>query len=677
MRGVFVNGLDAYFWPIAFGGIICIILEIGLAISTRSLVGFSMVVLSAIGFTISLNVTRQAGLCPADDGKTAGWLETQLAIGTLLVGAGIGGLSYVVLATPNRADLHFLCFGIAVATLGITNGAGASRPWIVALEAVLVTAPPIAAFMLHWDGWIASAAASGLGAYGIISWVTARNSYQVQVESIVARDEQRAERARLEAAVVQMPYALVILDRKDKVIMMNDRCAALLGYDQLTPDLSMPFAEVLSRAPSLALETDAARQVFTRRAYALRDAGKAFDIVVRLAGDKVLDMQAEPIAGKGWVVVMRDTTGERAALAELNREARRCPLSGLPNRRAFMEELESRCRRADLAAQPFVLLLVDLDSFKLINDHYGHSVGDRVISGVAIRLRTAAPDLFVARLGGDEFAILANIGDEPAARAIADALTAAVERPMGIDDNVITVGMAAGIALVPGVEPVALDLLRAADLALLTAKSAGQPNAVVFQPRLLDEAEARSNTEVRVSAAIRSGAIDVAYQPIVDMRARRVTGIEALARWRPDEQERIPTDRLVATAEAKGLSVELHRVVLGQAALVAAQQSMPLSLWLNVSALDLHNVGLADELATTLAAAGLPPTRLVVEITETSLMTDFSVGLETLTRLRASGVRIAMDDFGAGFSSLDRLRKLPLDELKISGTLISGTGNDS
>jgi diguanylate cyclase (GGDEF)-like protein len=635
-----------------------------------------MVIVAMVGFIVSLDVTRDASLFdPAAEPEGLD-LDRRLAIGTILVGAGIGGIAYTVLSVPGRPELHLLVFGIAIATLGITNGAGASRPRIIALEAALVTLPIIYTFFAHWEGWTARGAAIGIAIYGLISSVTARNSYLVQVESIVARDEQRAERARLEAAVGHMPHGLVVLDNRDHAILMNERCAAILGFDRDGASEPRSFVEAMAALPIVGLDSEQRRQAFIKRISALRDAGVPFDSVLRLANDKVVDIQAEPVPGKGWVVVMRDTTGERAALAELNREARRCPLSGLPNRRAFMEELEARCSRSNFAANPLALLLVDLDSFKLINDHYGHSTGDKVISGVALRLRTAVQGLFVARLGGDEFAILADVADEAAAMAIAAELSAAVERPMSIGIDVLNVGMAAGIALVPGVEPHPVDLMRAADLALLVAKASTTAKAVVFDPRFLAEAEARSDTEVRVTAAIRAGQLNVAYQPIVDLRTRRVTGIEALARWRPDGKEAISTEKLVTTAEGKGLSIDLRRVIVGQAAQVVARASSPAALWLNVSALDIHQDTLVEELAATLAAVGLPMSRLVVEITETSLMTDMSAGLESLTKLRALGSRIAMDDFGAGFSSLSRLRRLPLDELKISGTLIAGAGTD-
>ena len=677
LRGLFINNLGSYFWPIIVGGLVCLALELGLAIQLGGKVPLVAVAVAAVGFMLSLNVIWAARTRSLSDDAQINRLEMAFSMATVLVGAGVGAMTFLVLTGPHRPEMHLLAFGIAIATLGITNGAGASRPVIVAIEALCIAVPSIAAFLLAWDGWVAAAAATGVAAYAVISTVTARKCYFVQVESITARDEQRAERARLEAAMVHLPHGLVMLDRTDRVMAMNDRCRVMLGYDTNAMPLGENFATVVANAPNVALSTPAARDAFLERAAVLRMAGQPFDTVMRLADERVIDIQAELIPDKGWVVVLRDTTGERAALAELSREARRCPLSGLPNRRAFMEELDERCARADIAANPFSLIFVDLDDFKMINDRYGHSMGDRVITAMAIRLRTALPGLFVARLGGDEFAVLVDCADADASVRVAEALASTTAQPLTMGDIVLNVELAAGIAQVPDVAPVPFDLMRAADLALLSGKRGHGRSIVVFEPRLLIEAEERSSTEVRVSAAIRSGQVDVAYQPIVDLRTRRVSGIEALSRWRDDGEERISTDRLIRTAQNKGLLVDLRRVVVAQAAAVAARQPAPISLWINVSALDMQSNILAPELADALATAGLSPTRLVVEITETSLMTDMSAGLESMQRLRAMGIRVAMDDFGAGFSSLDRLRRLPLDELKISGTLISGSSDDA
>jgi len=677
LRGLFINGLGSFFWPIIIGGVVCTTLELGLALELGGPLPLVMVAITAIGFFLGVSAVGKSRDGEFVVQEQIERLETSFSLSTVLVGTGVGGVTFLVLSGSSQAEMHLLAFGVAIATLGITNGAGASKPAIVAIEAICIAVPSIAAFLIHLNRWTAVAAALGIATYALISTVTARKAYLVQVDSIMARDEQRAERARMEAAMVHLPHGLVMLDRDDKVVVINDRCRALLGYGaaSLPPDAS--FGQVMVNAPNIALETPAERETFLQRAAMLGLAGQTFDTVIRLVDDRVIDIQVQRIPDTGWVVVMRDTTGERAALAELNREARRCMLSGLPNRRAFMEELDARCTRDDIATNPFALILVDLDDFKLVNDRYGHSTGDRVIAAMALRLRTALPGLFVARLGGDEFAVLVDTADAAAAVRVAEALARTTVQPLTLGDIVLNIELAAGIAQVPAVAPLPFDLMRAADLALLAAKRGTGRAIVVFEPRLLSEAEERSSTEVRVSAAIRSSRIDVAYQPIVDLRTRRVSGIEALARWRDDGEEAISTERLIRTAQNKGLLVDLRRVVVAQAASVAARQPMPVSLWINVSAFDMQSSALAPELADALATAGLSPTRLVVEITETSLMTDMSAGLDSMQRLRAMGIRVAMDDFGAGFSSLDRLRRLPLDELKISGTLIAGSAADA
>jgi diguanylate cyclase (GGDEF)-like protein len=677
LRGQFINSLAVYLWPIIVGGLICTALELWLAYEVGGLLPVFMVAVTAIGFLLTINIilTTRGGY-PTEPDRIKR-LETGFSLATVLVGAGVGGMTYLVLAGPTRPETHLLAFGIAIATLGVANVAGVSRPRTVAIEAMCIALPTIAAFMLHWDGWTAAAAALGIASYAVISTITARNAYLVQVESITARAEMRAGRALLEAAIVHMPHGLVMLDRDDRVLVMNGYCRTLLGYDETMLPKGAIFGRIMADAPNLGFQTEGQKEIFLQRSKIMQAAAQPFETVMRLTDDRVIDVQAEMIPDKGWVVLMRNTTHERAALAELSREARRCMLSGLPNRRAFMEELEDRCARGDTVANPFSLILVDLDDFKLINDRYGHATGDKVLAVMALRLRTALPGLFVARLGGDEFAVLVDSADAAAAVRVAEALANTTVQPLVLGDIVLNVDLAAGIAQVPDVAAVPFDLMRAADLALLAGKHGPARSIVVFEPWLLSEAEERSGTEARVSAAIRGRCIDVAYQPIIDLRTRRVAGIEALARWRDDGEAAISTERLIRTALNKGLLVDLRRIVVAEAAAVAARQLTPVSLWINVSALDIQSNNLAPELADTLATAGLSPTRLVVEITETSLMTDVAAGLETMQRLRAMGIRVAMDDFGAGFSSLDRLRRLPLDELKISGTLMTGSAGDA
>jgi diguanylate cyclase (GGDEF)-like protein len=385
----------------------------------------------------------------------------------------------------------------------------------------------------------------------------------------------------------------------------------------------------------------------------------------------VIDIEGQPVPDGGWVVVIRDTTGERAAMAELNREARRCPLTGLANRRAFMEELERRCLAA--GDRHFALVLVDLDGFKQVNDRHGHPVGDRVITRVGYRLRTALPGLFVARLGGDEFAVLADLADQPDVLALASKLGDVVQQPAQFGDAHVQLGAAIGVALAPRDGRDSGALLRAADLALLSAKTNAGSSIVLFESALAEAAAVRLDEEARVQAALRSGAIDVAYQPLVDLATGRVIGIEALARWPGWANETLAAQRIVAIAEARGQIAVLRRLVLARALPVLSGLPATVSLWLNISVADLATPGFAEELMAAMLAAGIAPQRLVLEITETGLMTGEDGSASVLAALRARGVRVAMDDFGAGFSSLARLAQMPLDVIKISSALIAGS----
>lgn len=677
LRGQFIAGLADNFWAAVGGGIVCTALVFLLARMLGGVLPMATVAVTAVGFLFGVYFTRAVATTDLEDAASVRHLEITLAIWSLLVSTGIGAIAFLVLAGSASRSQQLLMFGIEIAVLGFLTSTGASRPRYAIAEVLLVALPSILAFALVWQDWVGMAAALGTAAYAMIVVITAHNNYRAKIASLLARDEQRAERIRLAAAMAYLPHGLVILDHQDCIVVANDRCRAMLGYDPESDLSGRSFADVMIFAPTLGLQTTEARELFLKRTAIMKSASQPFDTVMRLPGGRTMDFKAERIPGQGWVIVIRDTTSEKTALAEASKEARRCPLSGLPNRRAFLEELESRCARVAAGGKPFALILADLDDFKQVNDHYGHAFGDQVIAATALRLRSAMTGLFVARLGGDEFAILVETAHVADARAIAAQLAAAVSEPIGQGEIDLVVEMAAGIAQVPLVSAIPFDLMRAADLALLSAKKSQTANITVFEPQLLVDAEDRTRTEARVTTAIRRGAINVAYQPIVDLDSQRVVAIEALARWPSDNGEPIATERLVSTAQHKRLLVDLRRIVIGQAAQVAARQANRISLWVNVAVVDLQGDLLATELAETLAQARLPLDRLVIELTETALMKDVPACIATIQHLRSMGIRVAMDDFGAGFSSLYRLRHLPLDALKISGNLIGGAEHDA
>lgn len=669
-----MESLVPYFWPIMFGGICASAIGLRLHLASHNPSTLLAVLVACLGYLLAGIACRQAGRFLAGESNAVRRVARLYDVGVVLVAAGSGSLVFTTLASRLPARLEVLALMLAMAILGIAHVTAARRPWAGAMQVVGVVVPTVAGLLLFWRDWVGVAAAVGLLLYGGIVIVMAWTMYLRQVELATTRDSLAAERGRLATAVANIPYALVVVDSDFAPITWNRRFLDLLGIADMAAGGSL--IDLLAAAPAVGLPDTMRRDLFVQRAHRLARSGQPFDSILRLADGRVLDLGAHPSGDGGWVVVLRDTTGERQTLAELSREARRCPLTGLPNRRAFMEVLEARHAQG----RPFTLMLADLDAFKKINERYGHAIGDRVLQAVGLRLRTATDDLFVARLGGDEFAIIADAADEAAAMALARVLCAQADHPLRFDELTIGFGVAIGVACAPQDAAAPAALMHAADLALLAAKQRPQPGAVPFRPELRAEAEARNTAELRVRSAIRAGAVDVAYQPIVDLGSGRVTGIEALARWRDDGRNDaggvIRTDTMVAIAEQRAMIADLRRVVLREASRVAAGLDPALSLWFNVSVLDLVTPGFVEELDDSFAAAGIDPRRVVVELTESALMTNEGLSLDALTAVRSRGVRVALDDFGAGFSSLERLRRLPIDEIKLSGGLIAGASND-
>lgn len=670
LQAEMTRDLGSYYLSFALAGPVAAGLSIAIAIEVKSLPGLFFAGLALAGFAFTIMACRAVGR--GADESVLEELEARYLVGSIIVSIGLGGLVASVLARPAPFAAEAVLVMVALATLGASNAAGPGRPLLAVAQFVAIALPLSVSLSVFWP--LPWGVVSGLGVlvYGTLCVTMARRGYDGRTELLITREAQGAERRRLDAALQHLGQAVAILDNDLKVVVINDTALALLGIEQIDPADPPVFAELLASAPNLQ-NAASDREEFLSHAGLLVAARQPFNAVMHLNDDRMIDMECQPIPGAGWVTMMRDSTGERQAIAELNREIRRCPVTGLPNRRAFLEALEMRLSRGDR----FALLLVDLDGFKQVNDRHGHAIGDRVITRIGFRLRTADQDLFAARLGGDEFAVLVDGDDPAAAHRLAKRLIDTIDQPALFGEAEVQVGAAIGIALSPEDGIIGDDLMRSADLALLAAKAQPGSHVCLFTPELQLRSARIAGVETRVRAALRLGNLDVAYQPLIDLKSGRVVAMEALARWRPDSGEAISPGELVAVAEARGLVGKLRRLVLAQAAPVIAGLSRPMNLWLNASVLDLRQPGLVDELLAELNLAGLPPDRLALEVTETALMTDENACLANLERLISLGVGVAMDDFGTGFSSLDRLRRLPINVLKISGSLLAGTADNS
>ncbi len=387
-------------------------------------------------------------------------------------------------------------------------------------------------------------------------------------------------------------------------------------------------------------------------------------------------------AVEGVVANMRDVTADRRHEAELMAQARRDPLTDLPNRRQFDELVDAALARVERTGARLALLYLDLDRFKLVNDSFGHSVGDSLLVQAADRLCVAvrSGDV-VARLSGDEFVILCEpIDDEGEALSMADRIVAAFREPFLVGTGTIYSTASVGVVIS---RPDASDrpgLLRDADAAMYSAKAAGRNRAALFSGTLVAMARERVQVEVGLRGAVPEHQLRLRYQPIVSLMTGELTGSEALLRWHHPERGELSPDVFLDVAEETGIIVPIGEWVVHEACRQLAEWDRDglgghLDLHVNVSVRQLVEGGIADTVQRALHESNIEPSRLCVEITESALLAGDDATSE-LKAVRACGVRLALDDFGTGHSSLSYLRHLDLDMLKVDRSFVDGVGHD-
>jgi diguanylate cyclase (GGDEF)-like protein len=355
-------------------------------------------------------------------------------------------------------------------------------------------------------------------------------------------------------------------------------------------------------------------------------------------------------------------------------------LTGLPNRVMFLEHAALLLARQHGAENtggvPLVLMCLDLDNFKQVNDTLGHPAGDELLRTIADRLRAFSRDHFIARLGGDEFVVLANLPNGAAgAQAEASRLFDAIGTPLSIDGQEIVPGTSIGIAI-GGQDGNDVDtLLRHADLALYRAKESGRGTYCFFEESLNERAQSRRKTEAYLRRAIERGEFELYFQPLFNLQENRICAFEALIRWNHPTRGRVSPAEFIPIAEETGLIIEIGAWAMRDACRVAVTWPDDIRVAVNVSTIQFHRPGLREVVLQALAASGLAPHRLEIEITE-SIFLDSSEGtMQALHGLKSLGVRIALDDFGTGYSSLSYLQSFPFDKIKIDRSFIQALAN--
>jgi diguanylate cyclase (GGDEF)-like protein/PAS domain S-box-containing protein len=381
-----------------------------------------------------------------------------------------------------------------------------------------------------------------------------------------------------------------------------------------------------------------------------------------------------------WSGFLVDITDRMALEAQLQHQAFHDPLTGLANRALFADRVEHAVARSRRHPESVAVLFLDLDEFKMVNDGLGHDAGDELLVAVSEVLQQALRSTdTAARLGGDEFAILLeDLPSNDAASEVADRVLEALAQPLQIHGREVVIGASIGIAVADKRAADAREILRNADSAMYAAKRRGKGCHQTYVPAMHAASVRRLEVIAEIRLALERGELSVHYQPTVRLQDGSIAGFEALVRWRHPRHGLVLPGEFIPAAEETGQIIAIGRFVLEEACQQArawsdlhpGDHAIPISV--NVSARQFRDPSLGRTVAAALSGAGLPPSSLILEITESVVMEDSEASLRRLGELKALGVRLAIDDFGTGYSSLSYLRRLPVDMIKIDKSFIDG-----
>ena len=503
---------------------------------------------------------------------------------------------------------------------------------------------------------------SALGLVNIVSWRMNED----------ARDAMKESDVRFRSAFEDAPTGMALVALGGKIQRVNTSLCAFTGRseDEL---VGMALDELTPEDDRDGRPWPAQPGVEVERRFERADGSVGWGLwqhsLVHDAGD----------APAYWVTHVLDISARKGVERQLDYQAHHDPLTGLPNRTFFQQRLQELIAAGD---DEVAVLFVDLDNFKVINDSLGHGAGDVLLQVVAERMRRVLrPEDVIARFGGDEFAVTIAVGGEVAARRVADRLASALRAPVELEgrQRYVTASFGVRSAKVDVAEPDAM--LRDADAAMYRAKELGKARCEIFDESMRERAVERLDLEGALRHALDRGELKVVYQPQVELKTGRIVGAEALLRWEHPHRGLVGPPAFIPIAEQTGLIVPIGAFVLleacHQAAAWSRDRRRDLSMCVNVSPRQLADDSFAGVVEEALALSGLEPERLCLEITESAVMADPEAATSVLERLKAVGVRLAIDDFGIGYSSLSQLKALlPVDTIKIDKSFVDGVTGD-
>jgi len=488
----------------------------------------------------------------------------------------------------------------------------------------------------------------------------------------ITRELQRAN-VTIDAALNNMSQGLVMFDSSARLIVCNQRYRELYGMSSEAVQPGCTIREILDQrvAAGNLFVDDVDQHIAEILAGVAR--GLEFSRTVTLRDGRIIRSVNHPTADGGWVATLEDITEEKRAEERIVHVAHHDALTGLPNRILFAEQLEQALKRVR-RGERLAVFYIDLDNLKRVNDTLGHPIGDKLLKGVADRLRGCIRDIdIVARLSGDEFAIIQSSIDGPAdAGALAIRIREAIRVPADLNGHQVVMDASIGISIAPDNGTGFDALLKTADIALYEAKNNGRGTYCFFESEMNERMQVRGKLEQDLQRALANGEFELFYQPIVNLRDNKISAFEALLRWHHPERGMVSPSEFIPVAEEMGLIIPLGEWVLRTACAEVATWPSEINVSVNVSSLQLTNKNLVNVVVGAIASARIPANRLEIEITESVFFEKTFANISTLKQLHELGVRFVMDDFGTGYSSLGYLLSFPFSKIKIDRSFITG-----
>jgi diguanylate cyclase (GGDEF)-like protein len=494
------------------------------------------------------------------------------------------------------------------------------------------------------------------------------------------KSEERTRRKsrELQLTLQHMSQGILMVDQDEKIAFMNRQGVRLLGLPEESDCTDWNYSKLVGR---LAVAGEFCNELGTVDPGALGEMKPAVPGEPASSYERtrpngtVLEVRTNALPDGGFVRTFTDITSRRRTEAQMAHFARHDSLTDLANRVLFREELDAAV--AGLAeGHSFALHIINLDRFNSVNDSFSHTVGDKLLRTVAQRLgRALCRNDVIARIGGDEFAVIQmEVATALDASAVAEALCKELAEPYAIDGQQVQISASIGVALAPSDASVPHELMKAADLALCSAKAEGRGTYRFFKHEMNASLQARRTLEVSLRRAVEESQLEVYYQPINSVETKEILGYEALLRWHHPERGLVPPQEFIPLAEENSLIVPIGAWVLKQACADMARRPGDLRVSVNLSPVQIKNQDFVKTVEDALASSGLTPERLELEITESTLLQNDQFTQMQLQQIRALGVRIAMDDFGTGYSSLSYLLSYPVDRIKIDRSFVAGLG---